>query len=73
MLASVAGDWTEPDRLRSYDVAKDAAVADSEPLEFSGPILALWPMLDARTARVVSKNLQTGMYEASIVTVSCSQ
>jgi len=73
ILASAAGDWTELDRLRSYDVAKDAAVADSEPLEFSGPILALWPMLDARTARVVSKNLQTGMYEASIVTVTCSQ
>jgi hypothetical protein len=54
-------------------VAKDAAVADSEPLEFSGPILALWPLLDARTVRVVSKNLQTGMYEASVVTASCSQ
>jgi hypothetical protein len=73
ILASATGDWTEPDRLRSYDVEKDAAAADSEPLEFSGPILALWPLLDARTARVVSKNLQTGMYEASIVTVSCSQ
>jgi len=73
ILASAAGDWTEPDRLRSYDVAKDAAVADSEPLEFSGPILALWPLLDARTVRVVSKNLQTGMYEASVVTASCSQ
>ena len=73
ILASAAGDWTEPDRLRSYDVEKDAAVADSEPLEFSGPILALWPLLEARTARVVSKNLQTGMYEASVVTVSCSR
>jgi hypothetical protein len=73
ILASAPGDWTEPDRLRSYDLEKDAAVADSEPLEFSGPILALWPLLDARTARVVSKNLQTGMYEASVVTVSCSQ
>jgi hypothetical protein len=73
ILASAAGDWTEPDRLRSYDVEKDAAVVDSEPLEFSGPILALWPSLDARTARVVSKNLQTGMYEASVVTGSCSQ
>jgi hypothetical protein len=73
ILASAAGDWTEPDRLRSYDVEKDAAVADSEPLEFSGPILALWPVLDARTVRVVSRNLQTGMYEASVITVSCSQ
>ena len=73
ILASGTGDWTEPDRLRSYDVEKDAAVADSEPLEFAGPILALWPSLDARTARVVSKNLQTGMYEASIVTAGCSR
>lgn len=73
ILASGTGDWTEPDRLRSYDVEGDGAVADSEPLEFAGPILALWPSLDARTARVVSKNLQTGMYEASIVTAGCSR
>jgi hypothetical protein len=73
ILASATGDWTEPDHLRSYDVEKDGAVADSEPLEFSGPILALWPMLDGRAARVVSKNPQTGMYEASVVTVSCGQ
>ena len=73
ILASGTGDWTGPDRLRSYNVEKETVVADSEPLEFSGPILTLWPSLDARTARVVSKNLQTGMYEASILTAGCSR
>jgi len=72
ILASAAGDWTEPDRLRSYDVSGDAPPRpDSEPLEFPGPILALWPSLNGSTARVVSKNLQTGAYEASIVSVAC--
>ena len=72
ILASAAGDWTEPDRLRSYEVSGNAPPRpDSEPLEFPGPILALWPSLNGSTARVVSKNLQTGAYEASIVSVAC--
>jgi hypothetical protein len=72
ILASATGDWTEPDRLRSYEVSGDAPPRpSSEPLEFPGPILALWPSLNGSTARVVSKNLQTGVYEASIVSVAC--
>jgi hypothetical protein len=74
ILASGTGDWTEPDLLRSYEVAGAGAPrADSEALEFPGPILALWPSLDGSTARVVSKNLKTGTYEASIVSVDCSR
>jgi len=73
VLVSGTGDWTERDYLRAYrtDFASPAAISD--PLEFPGPIMALWPSLDGRAARVTSKNLQTGMYEASIVTISCSQ
>jgi hypothetical protein len=72
ILASATGDWTEPDRLQSYEVSGDAPPRpNSEPLEFPGPILALWPSLNGSTARVVSKNLKTGVYEASIVSVAC--
>ena len=70
-LASAPGDWTETDRLQSYDVEQSVAVANGDPVEFSGPIFAMWPTLDAKVVRVVSKNLKTGMYEASIITVSC--
>jgi hypothetical protein len=73
-LVSGTGDWTERDHLQVYGTRYSISpFAISDPLEFPGPITALWPSLDGRAARVVSKNLQTGMYEASMVTVSCSQ
>jgi hypothetical protein len=52
---------------------KSEAVAVGPPLDFPGPILALWPSTDLKSVRAVSRNLQTGMYEASIVSVSCSE
>lgn len=74
ILVSGTGDWTERDHLQAYGTTHSASpLAISDPLEFPGPIMALWPSLDGKAARVVSKNLQTGMYEASVVTVSCSQ
>ncbi len=74
LLVSGTGDWTERDHLQAYETKYSASpFAISDPLEFPGPIMALWPSLDGRAARVVSKNLQTGMYEASVVTVSCNQ
>jgi hypothetical protein len=73
LLATGAGDWTEPDWLRAYKVSGELPVALSQPVEFPGPILTLWSSKDGKSARVISKNLQTGMYEASVVTVTCSQ
>lgn len=49
------------------------ATAAGQPLDFSGPILALWSSADLKSARVVSLNLQTGMYEGSIISVSCGE
>lgn len=49
------------------------AVAVGQPLDFPGPILTLWPSADLKSARVVSMNLQTGMYEGSIISVSCGE
>ena len=74
VLVSGRGDWTESDYLQAYGTRHSASpLAISDPVEFPGPIMALWPSLDGKAARVVSKNLQTGMYEASKVTVTCSQ
>ena len=77
ILVTGTGDWTEPDHINVYEVSFGVNSAttktEGQPLEFPGPILALWQADDEKSARVVSKNLQTGMYEASIVTVSCSQ
>ncbi|MGC1969313.1 MAG: hypothetical protein WA673_22825, partial [Candidatus Acidiferrales bacterium] len=57
--------------IQIYEIEGQEATAVGQPHEFPGPILALWPADDGKSARVVSRNLQTGMYEASIVSVSC--
>lgn len=72
VLVTGPGDWTEPDRIQLYQIAGHQATAVGEPLQFPGPILSLWSSPDYQSARVVFRNLQTGMYEASIVSVSCS-
>lgn len=71
VLVTGTGDWTQPDRIQIYEVRNHQGIAVGQPLSFPGPILAMWPTQDAKSARVVSRNLQTGMYEASIVSVAC--
>ncbi len=72
VLVTGAGDWNEPDSIQLYQIADKQADAVGEPLQFPGPILSLWPSADFQSARVVFHNLQTGMYEASLVSVGCS-
>ena len=70
LLATGPGDWTMPDFIQAFG-PKNQADAVSEKVQFPGPILELWTSDDGKTARVVSRNLQTGAYEASIISVSC--
>jgi hypothetical protein len=71
VLVTGTGDWTQADVIQVYELKGHQAVASGPPLKFPGPILALWASGDGKSARVVSRNLQTGEYEASIVSVSC--
>jgi hypothetical protein len=71
VLVTGAGDWTEKDQIQLYEIRDRGAAAIGQPMELSGPILALWPGDDGKSTRVVSRNLESGMYEASIVLVSC--
>lgn len=73
VLASGADDWTEPDHLQLYEIDGQRAVAIGQSLEVPGPVLALWPESDAKSARAVVRNLETGEYEASVVSVACSK
>ncbi|HUJ83264.1 MAG TPA: hypothetical protein VLW83_15370, partial [Candidatus Acidoferrales bacterium] len=72
VLATQAGDWTQADRLQLYEITEQRAVPVGQPLDLPGPVLALWPASDGKSARVVVRNLETGAYEASIVTAACS-
>lgn len=72
MLVTGTGDWTRPDSLQLYELNAEHATPVGQPSQFSGPITALWPADDGKSARVVSRDLATGEYEASIVTVACN-
>jgi hypothetical protein len=69
-LITGRGDWTEPDFIEAYGVRNEAEVV-SQQVQLSGPVTELWRDGDGKSARVVSRDLQTGAYEASIVSVSC--
>jgi hypothetical protein len=69
-LVTGPGDLTEPDYVQAYE-GKNLAGPVSQQIRFAGPVIELWRDDDGKSVRVVSRNLQTGAYEASIVSVSC--
>jgi hypothetical protein len=71
VLVAGTGDWLQPDYLQAYAISGSEAVATGQSLQFPGPIFALWPADGGKSVRVVSRNLRTGLYEASIVSASC--
>jgi len=76
LLSTRAGSLTEPDALQAYEISAargDKAVAVSAPVEFSGPVTALWPTSDSSTAVAVCRDVKTGRYAAFSLSVSCDQ
>jgi hypothetical protein len=72
-LITAAGDSLAPDSVVALDVPEREPVAVSQPVEFSGPVTALWSAPDGASALAVSKNLKTGQYEAYALTLACGQ
>ena len=71
VLTTGSGDWTQADQLQIHEITGQSAPLSGQPLEFPGPILALWPGKNGEPARAISRDLQTGMYEAATVSVTC--
>jgi hypothetical protein len=71
VLVTGAGDWTQKDQIQLYEIRDGRAAAIGQPMEVPGPILALWPGDDGKSARLISRTLESGSYEASIVSVTC--
>ena len=74
-LATGGGDWTQTDFIQGYEIGTQkgqGAMASGNPIEFKGPITALWSNGTTAAARVVMQNLQTGNFEAHLVTATCS-
>ncbi|HEY6467901.1 MAG TPA: hypothetical protein VIY69_18010 [Candidatus Acidoferrales bacterium] len=74
-LATGGGDWTQPDFVQAYEMSAGAANASASgsPINFDGPVTAIWPGAAPGTARVIVRNLRSGNYEAYIVMATCSQ
>jgi hypothetical protein len=71
VLATGAADSTLPDSLSAYEIVNRDAVEAGLPLEFAGPITALWSTADGRSATVIAHNLRTEDYEAFSVSAVC--
>ncbi len=71
VLASSAGDQHAADSVTLYDLVNRAPTQVSDPLEFSGPVTALWPAGDGALA--VIRNLSTGKYAAYNLALDCGR
>jgi hypothetical protein len=71
ILASSAGDQHAADSVSLYDVVGRAPAQVSDPLEFSGPVTALWPAGDGALA--VIRSLSTGKYAAYTLALDCGR
>lgn len=67
--ATQSANLTEPDAIEAYVIAGGEAHPAGGPLEFTGPITALWSAGSSATA--VSRDLQTGRYAAYSLAPAC--
>lgn len=73
LLATSNSDGTTPDTIRAFELPDRDPIPVSQPVEFNGPITSLWTETSGTSAVAVSRNLQTGKYEAFRLAISCGQ
>jgi hypothetical protein len=71
LLADGNGDDNAPDTVRAYEVSSRGVTANSQPIEFPGPVTALWNSGESNVATAITHNLKTRLYEAYALTISC--
>jgi hypothetical protein len=69
LLASGAGDYTQPDSLQIFD----GAAPVSNTLNFPGPVLKLTQGQDTQFVTAIVRNLKDGNYELYRLSFSCGQ
>ena len=71
VIATGAGDLRSSDSVTAYDLVNRAPVRASDPVEFAGPVTALWPGPDGALA--VARNLKTGKSAAYDLALDCGR
>jgi hypothetical protein len=70
----VTGNGQSPDEtVRAFEIADREPVATGQPTEFEGGITAFWADSDGTGALAVSRNSETGRYEAYRLSIICGQ
>jgi hypothetical protein len=72
ILASSNGDGPG-EAVKAFEFPDREPVAVSLPVEFNGNITALWTQSDGNGAIAVSQNQESGVYEANLLSIACSQ
>ena len=70
VLATGATDRDSGDSLTAFEFVDRKPAQVSDPAEFPGPIVALWPT--ANGALAIAHNLATGRYAAYSITIDCA-
>lgn len=73
VLVSSNSEASAPDTVRAYEFPDREPVPVSQPAEIGGNITSLWTESGGSTAVVVSRNWETGKYEAFRLTIACGQ
>lgn len=73
VLVTRAADFTASDAVEGYEVVNRKAVSVGTPVEFSGPIVSLWPGSNSASATAVVRNLEKQRYEAFTLSIACGQ
>jgi hypothetical protein len=61
------------DTVQAFEIADREAAAVSTPVEFRGSITALWTDSDSGSVIAIAQDLETGRYEASRLSITCSR
>ena len=72
ILSTTIGAGQE-DAVRAYEMPGREPIAVGSPVSFPGAISSLWTDADENGAVAVTRNSETGKYEAYLLTMACSQ
>jgi len=76
LLTSSSADWTSKDIVTGVEIQERLAVRATNPVEFPGPVISLQSSMDMAKgpskAVAIVRNLQTGKYEAYVLSITCT-
>jgi hypothetical protein len=77
LLISSSADWTSSDNVTAVEFQERTAIRVTNPVDFPGPVISLRRSavnaLEGQTKAVaIVRNLQTGKYEAYVLSITCA-